>query len=251
MNRLPLRRLALAFAVAPLALGLAACSKSGEGEAAKTEAVAKVAPPAGKAWTDIVTKTPEGGYAMGNPNAPIKLVEYGALSCSHCAEFSEKSGAELRDKYVASGQVSYELRLFMLNALDMPAALLVTCGAPEAVPGLAEQFWAWQPAMFESLQKAGDAKMQAISAQQPPASFVSLAQVSGMDQFVTSRGIAAPQASACLADTKKATEFAKQTQDASTKYEISGTPTFMINGDKVVGNTWDEIKTHLVNHGAR
>jgi protein-disulfide isomerase len=252
MNRLPISRLVLAFALAPLALGLAACGKKEGGDvAAKSEAVAKVAPPAGKTWADVVTKTPEGGYLMGNPAAPIKLVEFGALSCSHCAEFSEKSTAELRDSFVASGRVSYELRLFMLNALDMPAALLVTCGAPEAVPGLAEQFWAWQPNMFESLQKAGDAQMQAIQAQKPPASFVSLAQVGGMTQFITSRGIAEPQAAACLADTKKATELAKETQDASTKYEITGTPTFMIDGDKVTGNTWPEIKTQLENKGAR
>lgn len=252
MTRFPLRRFALALAVAPLALGLAACSKGSEsGNAAKGEAVANVAAPAGKAWADMVTKTPEGGYLLGNPEAPIKLVEFGALSCSHCAEFSEKSSAELRDKFVASGRVSYELRLFMLNALDMPAALLVTCAAPEAVPGLSEQFWAWQPTMFENLQKAGDAQMQAIQAQQPPASFVSLAKASGMDQFITARGVAADQASTCLADTKKATELAQQTQDASAKYEITGTPTFMINGDKVTGNTWAEIKTLLEQRGAR
>lgn len=252
MNRLPIRRLALAFALAPLALGLAACGqKEGGDAAAKGEAIAKVAPPAGKAWADVVTKTPEGGYLMGNPEAPIKLVEFGALSCSHCAEFAEKSAAELRDTFVASGRVSYELRLFMLNALDMPAALLVTCGAPEAVPGLSEQFWAWQPTMFQSLQMAGDAQMQAIQSQKPPASFVSLAQISGMTQFITARGIAAAQAAACLADTAKATELAEQTQTASAKYEITGTPTFMINGEKVTGNTWAEIKTHLENRGAR
>ena len=246
------RRFAFALALAPLALGLAACSKGGEDGAAKTgEPVAKVAPPAGKAWTDVVAKTPEGGYLLGNPDAPIKLVEFGALSCSHCAEFAEKSSAELRETFIASGRVSYELRLFMLNALDMPAALLVTCGAPEAVPGLAEQFWAWQPSMFENLQKAGDAQMQAIQAQQPPASFVSLARASGMDAFITARGVAADQAATCLADTKKATELAQQTQDASAKYEITGTPTFMINGDKVTGNTWAEIKPQLEQRGAR
>jgi protein-disulfide isomerase len=257
MTRTPFRRLArtlaiASLAIAPLALGLAACSKSDEGgEAKKGEPIAKVAPPAGKAWADIVTKTADGGYLMGNPDAPIKIVEFGALSCSHCAEFSETSTAELRDNFVASGRVSYELRLFMLNALDMPAALLVTCAAPEAVPALSEQFWAWQPQMFENLQKAGDAQMKAIQAQKPPASFAALAQVSGMEAFITSRGIAADQAKACLADTAKATELAKQTQDASAKYEITGTPTFMVNGDKVSENAWPEMKARLETMGAR
>jgi protein-disulfide isomerase len=251
MTRPTFRRLALAVAIAPLALGLAACGKGEDKGATSGEPIAAITPPAGKAWTDTVTKTADGGYRMGNPEAPIKLVEYGALSCSHCAEFAEKSSAELRDQMVASGRVSYELRLFMLNALDMPAALLVTCGAPEAVPGLADQFWAWQPTMFQNLQGAGDAQMQAISTQRPPANFVALAQVSGMRDFITARGIAADQATTCLADTKKATELAQQTQDASTKYEITGTPTFMINGDKVPGNTWAEIKKLLEDRGAR
>lgn len=251
MNRLPLRRLAFALALAPLALGLAACGKKeGADAATKSEAIAKVAPPAGKAWTDVVTKTPDGGYLMGNPNAAIKLVEFGALSCSHCAEFSHESTAELRD-IVASGRVSYELRLFMLNGLDMPAALLVTCGAPEAVPGLAEQFWAWQPNMFQNLQGAGDARMQAIQAEKPPQSFILLAKAGGMDQFITSRGITTKQATDCLSDTKKATDLANQTQAASAKYEITGTPTFMLDGDKLTQNTWPEIKALLENRGAR
>jgi protein-disulfide isomerase len=250
MNRSPLGRLALALVAAPLALGLAACSKE-ESAATSGEPIARIAPPAGQAWAETVTRTPEGGYLIGNPNAPIKLLEFAALSCSHCAEFAETSGPELRDDFVASGRVSHELRLFMLNALDMPAALLVTCGAPEAVPGLSDQFWAWQGTMFENLQKADQAQMKAIESQQPPASFASLARLTGMDQFITSRGIAADQAAACLADTGKATELAKQTQDSAAKYQITGTPTFMINGQKVEQNAWPALKTRLQEMGAR
>ena len=160
------------------------------------EPIAKIAPPAGKAWADVVAKTPNGGYLVRNPDAPIKLVEFGALSCSHCAEFSKEASAELLDNFVASGRVSFELRLFMLNALDMPAALLVTCGAPETVPALAKQFWAWQPTMFQNLQSQPQAQMQAIEAQPPQQRIASLARVTGMDQFINARGIAADQAAA-------------------------------------------------------
>jgi protein-disulfide isomerase len=251
MNCKSLGRMFLTFAAAPLALGLASCGKTESGSAASDQPAAKVAPPAGKAWAEVVTKTSEGGYLVGNPEAPIKLVEFGALSCSHCADFAAKSSAELRDGFIASGRVSYELRLFMLNALDMPAALLVTCGAPEAVPALAEQFWAWQPTMFENLQKVPEAQMQAIQTQKPPASFVSVAQVSGMETFITSRGVAADQAKACLADTKRAGELAQQTQDWSNKFQITGTPTFMINGEKVTQSDWPELKARLQELGAR
>ncbi len=65
---------------APLALAivaLAACNKSDDGAAPKADtAVKAVPPPAGTSWTDHVEATPDGGVRMGNPNAPIKLVEY-------------------------------------------------------------------------------------------------------------------------------------------------------------------------------
>lgn len=248
---LPLQRLALLMVSAPLALGLAACGKSEEGAKPTGEAIAKIAPPAGKAWADVVATTPEGGYLVGNPDAPIKLVEFGALSCSHCAEFAEKSSAELRDDLIASGRVSYELRLFMLNALDIPAALLVTCGTPDAVPALAEQFWAWQPNLFQNLQAAGEARMTAIGNEPPQTRFASIAKVTGMDQFITARGVAADQAATCLADAAKATRLAEQTQVAQDKYQVTGTPTFYVNGEKQEMNTWPELKTKLQALGAR
>ena len=84
----PLYLLGMAGLVLPLALGLAACKKSDSTGSSSGDPVAAVAPPAGKAWTDVVKATPEGGMVMGNPAAPIKLVEYGSLSCPHCAKFA-------------------------------------------------------------------------------------------------------------------------------------------------------------------
>ncbi len=149
-----LRSATLLLSALPLALAISACDKKADTAAATNgDAIAKVAAPAGKSWADTVTKTADGGYLMGNPNAPIKLMEVGALSCSHCAEFSEAASAEMRDNFVASGRVSFELRLHMNNALDVPAALLATCGPVEATIPLADQFWANQKAMFATLQQ--------------------------------------------------------------------------------------------------
>jgi protein-disulfide isomerase len=252
MTRITFRQIALGAIAAPLALALAACGgKADDSGAVNGDPIARIAPPAGKAWTDVVTKTPEGGYLVGNPDAPIKLLEFGALSCSHCAEFSKESSAEMREKFIDSGRVSYELRLFMLNALDVPAALLVTCGSPEAVPTLAEQFWAWQPNMFQSLQSTPQAQMQAIDSQPAQQRIASLARVSGMEGFITTRGIAADQAAACLADAKKSADFVSQTERASKEFEVTGTPTFVFNGGKGTVNTWPEVKAKLESMGAR
>ncbi len=246
------RRFALALAIAPLVLGLVACSKdAGETAAPSGAALAKIAPPAGKAWSDIVVATPEGGYQMGNPQAPIKLVEFGALSCSHCAEFSEKGSAEIRDNFVASGRVSYELRFMMNNFLDIPAVLLATCGSTEAVLPLSDQFWGWQKTMFDTLQKTGEAQLQAAAQLPPEQRFVAIAAAGGMDQFFASRGIASDQGKTCLADGAKATKLAADAAAQAEKYKIEGTPTFTLNGQKVEGNTWEALKVELEKAGVR
>ena len=246
---------ATVVALAALALGLSACDKAADSAtgapSASSTPIAKIAPPAGKSWADTVTVTPEGGYLMGNPAAPIKLIEFGALSCSHCAEFSQVSFAKMRDDYVASGRVSFELRLFMLNALDIPAAMLATCGAPESVIPLSEQFWAWQPTMFANLQTAGDARLQAAGAMPPDQRFGAIAAVAGMDKFFAERGISADQGAACLADVNKATTLSNQTQQANEKYQVSGTPTFYLNGKNLNTATWATVEPLLQTAGAR
>ena len=249
----PLRRLAIAVALAPLALGLAACNKSTDGGSASLSGapIARVAPPAGKSWAEVTAATPEGGFQIGNPQAPIKVIEFGALSCSHCAEYSEKSSAEMRDNFVNSGRVSYELRLVMNNALDIPAALLATCGSPDAVVPLAEQFWAWQRTMFDNLKAAGDDKMKAVGALPREQQFAALAQLGGLDQFFAARGISADQGKACLTDTAKAEKLVKQTDSITKDYQVEGTPTFYINGKKADMNTWELVKAELERLGAR
>jgi len=252
MTAAVLRRLALISIAAPLALGLAACGKKdAEGGAVSGAPIAVVAPPAGKAWSDIVARTPEGGYRMGNPEAPIKLIEYGSLTCSHCAEFAEKGTAELRDTFVASGRVSYEFRNFVRDPIDLSAALLTRCGAPESFFPLTEQVFAAQHDIIGKVQAAGDGVLQAAGNQPPEKRGIAIAQVAGLDEFFAARGLAKDQANACLADTTTASALAAAVQADGDKYEISGTPTFLINGDKVEANTWEKIKAQLETMGAR
>ena len=238
---------------APLALGVAGCGKKDDTQGTATtsaQPIARIAPPAGSSWAEKATVTPQGGYLMGNPDAPIKLVEFGALSCSHCAEFAEKSFTKLRDDYIASGRVSYELRYFILNALDVPAVLLATCSTPDAVIPLSEQFWGWQKTMFDTVT-ANQALYEQAQGQPPQQRFATIAKAGGMDQFFAQRGVAADQGAACLADSARAEKFVQQTEQATKEFEVNGTPTFLVNGQKVTANTWEGIEPLLQNAGAR
>ena len=124
------RALLAAAMLAPLALGLAGCKKDAAADGGAPSAAATplptVAAPAGKTWADTVVATPEGGFRIGNPDAAIKIVEYGSLTCSHCAEFSEKGSATIRDQWVSSGRVSYEFRHFVRDGLDLTIGLRVS-----------------------------------------------------------------------------------------------------------------------------
>lgn len=252
MFRIKPIRVLTATLLAPLALGLAAC---GDGDATggnlSGDPIAKIAPPEGQAWSDIVEKTPEGGYRMGNPDAPIKLVEFASLTCPHCAHFSEESTPELREQFVDSGRVSYEFRNFILNPLDLTMAMIVRCGATESFFGLTEQVMSNQPELLGNWDSAPEAVKQQASDLQPPARFQAIAQAMKLQDFFAARGIAADQTKTCLADTGSAEKIVGMTSKQSEDYDITGTPTFLINGRKSEGNQWAPIKAELEKMGAR
>jgi len=252
MNRISFRHLALGLIVAPLALGLAACDKKdSENGALSGDPIAKVAAPAGKSWMDVVEKTSEGGYRMGNPDAPIKLIEYGSLTCPHCADFAEKSGEELRGTFVNSGRVSFEFRNFVRDPIDLTAAQLTRCGTPESFFALTEQAFANQADMIQKAQAAGDAAYSAAIKQPEDKRGIALAEITGLLDFFAARGIATEQAQACLADSSTAKVLAQITQDQGAQYDINGTPTFLVNGQKAEANAWPELKAQLESLGAR
>lgn len=251
MNRTSFRRFALGMIAAPLAMALAACGGGDGGATASGDPIAAIAPPAGQSWTETVEKTPQGGYRMGNPDAPIKLVEFASLTCPACAAFSEASSAELRDDFVASGRVSFELRNFVRDAIDITAAQLTRCGAPESYFALTEQAFANQEAMFQNMQKGGEpAFNQAMNAPENQRG-MAIAELAGLVDFFAARGISREQAATCLADVKATEALAQQTQDQGKELNITGTPSFMINGERVDVTNWPDMKARLEAMGAR
>jgi len=181
-----LRRLLVALCVAPFALALAACSSDSEDAApAKHDAIAPIAAPAGKNWVDMAAETPEGGFRIGNPNAPIKLVEYASHTCPHCAEFSVTGAAPL-DAYVGKGTVSYEIRNLVRDPVDLTVAMLARCGPPEAFHPLADQWWANFNEVMQRVQSAGPA-LQAASQQPPAVRFQAMAQAENRRRVLSIR----------------------------------------------------------------
>lgn len=252
-----LTRSSLTVATAALALGLAGCGKKEDAAAAPTssEAIAPIAAPAGQQWSQVVAQTADGGYLAGNPNAPIKLVEYGSLSCPHCAKLGAEADEPLMNKYIASGRVSWEFRSFAIHPQDIPLTVLAECAGKDTFFPLVAQIYKNFDAMNEVLNdKAALDRAQASSTLPPNKRFVALADALGYTDFFAKRGVPVDQANACLADANKAQKVA----DLATKYGndgIDSTPTLFINGNKVEltggAEPWSELEPALQRAGAR
>jgi protein-disulfide isomerase len=251
-----LHRLAFAACAAPLALALAACGSSGDEAGAPTgDTIAPIAAPAGTCWTETVSVTPDGGDVMGNPDAPLKLVEYGSLSCPHCARLAQEGFPELTSDYIASGRVSLEFRSFAIHPQDAPLTLLTRCGGPEKVFPLTEE-------LYRNFDAVMDRAMQNVQAAQaantlpPEQRLGALSDALGFTDFFAARGISEDQAHSCLADMDAATKFAQQAQ-AYTAAGINQTPTLVLNGVTLHAPTWGPtgsepgLKAALEKAGAR
>ncbi|MBO0749750.1 MAG: thioredoxin domain-containing protein [Porphyrobacter sp.] len=249
-----LRSLAFTALAAPLALALGACGSKDNGTtgAAPTGGpVAPVAAPAGKMWTDVVSATPEGGMRMGNPNAPIKVVEYGALSCPHCARLANEGMKTIEDKYVNSGRVSYEFRSYIIHgAIDVMLTQMVRCADPSAFFPLVEQLYATQDQWIAQAEKA-NAAAQAAQSLPPAQRMAAMADAYGLTDWFAARGVSKDQSHACLANTDDATKIAAQTQKWYNDEGINQTPTIYINGNKTDIAEWKALEPALQNAGAR
>lgn len=248
MKKIP----ALLIPAALTSLALAACGGKDDGVASDMPKVAAgetIPPPAGKAWSDMVSRTDKGGYLMGNPDAALKLVEYGSFTCPHCADFAEQSSDEV-GPMVDTGKLSFEFRPFVRDPLDMTVALLAGCNGAEPYFPLSHQLFANQAAMFEKAQAAGE-KAYADAMNQPAEKrFIAIARLGGLIDFVKQRGVSEDKAQQCLSDEKQAEALAAQVQEATGSYDITGTPTLLLNGSVVEDvASWDLMRAKLKEAG--
>lgn len=251
MTRKPLRHILLSAAVLPLAAVLAACGGGAEEAAAPPsgDPIAAIPAPEGTEWVDTATISPEDGYVLGNPDAPLKVVEFVSHTCPACANYARESAAGIED-YVASGVVSVEIRNQVHDPLDLTIAMLVRCGAPESFHPLAKQAWANLNEIVQNAQANGEALNAAMQA--PPAQrYMAIAETAGLVDFFAARGISRDQAAQCLADGAKAEQIANNSQTQSAELNVTGTPTFFLNGARLDGANWASVDAALQQAGAR
>jgi len=198
-----------------------------------TEAPAVVAPAAAPAPVPaavIKAKAPKAApaktaplpeRAIGKSSAPVKIDEYSSLTCSHCADFFLKTLPEIQKRYVDTGKVRIVMHDFPLNGISLKAAAVAHC-MPEDVyfPFIKTLYGALEGGALDSTNFEAT-----------------------LYQYAALGGLPVDKAKACAADTKLQDAIVADRTQASTKYGIEATPTFVINNGADIINGAVSIDT--------
>lgn len=223
------------FACAAALVAIAGCnSKQGDAATNAPTKVKAVPPPKGGDWSTVVAETNAGGFLMGNPNAKVQLIEFGSMTCPHCRRFDELGVTPLINKYVKTGQISYEFRNYVRDAFDLSAALVARCNGAKGFFPLARALYKDQTVWVQKLQAVPQDQLQQLQGLPPEQIALQAAKFAGFQDWAAVRGLAPAKSQTCLTDTKQIDKLVQMTGQATTDYpDFPGTPTFIIDGKMV------------------
>ena len=149
---------------------------------------------------------------MGAKDAPVTIIEYASMTCTHCAAFHAETWPTLKSKYIDTGKVRFVLREFPLDPLATAGFMLGRCvGADKR-----------------------NAIVDLLFTQQKNWAFVDK-PVEALAATVKQAGVSQADFDTCLKDQKLYDQVNAERDQASTKFGINATPTFFINGKKIAG----------------
>jgi protein-disulfide isomerase len=244
-------KLSVIFACAAATVTLAACNKGAEQSNAPaandTVKITQANPPPGGTWSDVVNAT-SAGFMMGNPNAKVKLVEIGSLSCPHCKKFDDEGVPNLIEKYVKSGNVSWEFRPYVIHGpIDMATNLVLRCADLKSFFPLTEARYKDQDAWMAKVEAAPQDQVNQIQNLPPNQAFVAMATLMGLQDWAAARGLPQAKSNQCLSDQKMIDHEVELVSDVNNQYpEFQGTPSFILNG-KMLKDTasWEKLQPQL------
>src|SRR6266480_7139278 len=149
---------------------------------------------------------------LGNPDAPITIVEYASLGCPHCAHFTNDVLPEIKKAWIDTGKAKLVLRDFPLDEPSLRAAMIARCAPPE-------RFYAFADTFFASQEKW-------LGARDYREALARLAKLGGMSR---------EEFDNCLKNTALENKIVEGRLIASKELDVNSTPTFFINGTKFTG----------------
>ena len=147
--------------------------------------------------------------ALGDPNAKVKIVEYMSMTCSHCADFHNKTFDEIKTKYIDTGKIYFVLREFPLDPLAA-AGFMLARNAPGGK-------------YFEVVSYLFKTQREWAFVEDP---------LSGLRNVSKQFGYSPATFEATLTDQKLLDAITQIRAKASESFKVNSTPTFFVNGRK-------------------
>ncbi|MGQ0580533.1 MAG: DsbA family protein [Reyranella sp.] len=86
-----------------------------------------------------------GDHVLGDPKAPVTIIEYASLTCSHCAHFHTQILPDLKKKWIDTGKVNLVYRDFPLDQVAVKAAQIAECAGKDKYFGVLDIIFRGQP----------------------------------------------------------------------------------------------------------
>jgi protein-disulfide isomerase len=160
---------------------------------------------------------------LGDPDAPITIVEYASMTCPHCAHFEADVLPELKKKWIDTGKAKLVLRDFPLDGEAVHASMIARCAPPD-------RFYAFVDTFFADQSKW-------VTAPDHQAALTRLAALGGMSKA---------QVDKCLGDNTLENQILNSRLVASKDLDVNATPTFFVNGAKYTGEPTVEAFNKLL-----
>lgn len=159
---------------------------------------------------DVIVTLALGERSMGDINAPVSVIEYASMTCSHCAHFHNTILADLKKQYIDTGKIHLTMRDFPLDNMALKAAMMARCAPKENYFNLVEVIFANQQRWLASDDQLGALKK--------------LGRLAGLtDEAFDS----------CMKNKDIETELLKRMQEGQSQWDIKSTPTFIFNSGQV------------------
>ena len=185
-------------------------------------------------WANAATTSPDPAaptdaikdFALGSPDAKVKIVEYLSFTCSHCKHFHDEIFPKLKADYIDSGKVLLEYHEVYFDQMGLLGAMLARCGGEMRYFGLTDMLFDKQRdwAVADSIDSA----------------------VVELKKFARAAGMDDASVDACLHDQKMAEALVAHYQANIAKDypgdTFHGTPAFIINGTQYSNMEYEEFK---------
>lgn len=159
---------------------------------------------------------------LGDANAPITLIEYASYTCPHCASFHENTYPQLKADYIDTGKVKFVFREVYFDRFGLWASMIARCGGQERFFGITDLLMKGQ----SDWARAGD----------PVAIADAIRKVGRL------AGLQDADLQACLQDEEHAKTLVAWYQTNAAQDDVTGTPSFVINGTKYSNMSYADMK---------